>query len=88
MELYLFRLSLKATEAPGLFDARAPDGSPFSRESWLRMFFGQEHEFFHRGSPFAFKPENQIQSGPLLFGWIARERRTHERSRFQARPAV
>lgn len=46
MELFLFRLSLKAKEMVDLFEVRAPDGSLLSREGWLRLYFSQEQEFW------------------------------------------
>ncbi|ODR94714.1 hypothetical protein AUC70_08910 [Methyloceanibacter stevinii] len=82
MEFYLFRLSLKAKEAD-FFVKRAPDGSPLTRQDWLRLFFSQKHEFIHYRSKFVFKPETRIGSEDhphLMFGWIAREMRQYERT--------
>jgi len=83
MDLYLFRLLLKAKEVPDLFEVRAPDNSPLSREDWLKFFFSREQEFWHYRSKFVFIPETKISvpdKPNLIFGYIARERRVHERT--------
>jgi len=82
MDLFLFRLNLKAKEHMDLFGPRAGDGSELTREGWLRLYFSGAHTFNHRGSPFYFapQPDDSGQFGKLLLGWIGRERLVHERT--------
>lgn len=80
MDLYLFRLSLKAREAPDLFEAVGI--RDIGREAWLRHVFGARRPFRHYNGNFAFLPETEISQAPsnLIFGWIGRETRLAERT--------
>lgn len=82
MDLFLFRLSLKAKEISDLFEPRADDGSELGREGWLRLYFSGEHTFNHRGSQFYYRPETETSGSrsDLILGWIGRERTVHERT--------
>lgn len=83
MDLFLFRLSLKTKEMADLFEARDAEGRPYSRENWLRHFFGREREFIHFKNQFVLKPVEGL-SVPRLphlrFAWVARELQKSERT--------
>ncbi|MDP2125542.1 MAG: hypothetical protein Q8J92_14300 [Parvibaculum sp.] len=83
MDLFLFRLSLKAKEMADLFEARDPEGRPYSRENWLRHFFEREREFLHYKNKFVMMPVEDLfvpRLPHLRFVWIARELQKSERT--------
>lgn len=81
--LYYFRLSLKEVGSPDALGAIDFDGTPFTRERWLRVFFSAVRSFEHRSQPFTFIPADDAPTSipsHLIVGWIARPRVVSERT--------
>ena len=75
MDLYFFRLSLKAQTDLFTYLNDLP-----CREKWIRDFFGERREFTHNGNAFVFVPEipSPVLPSKLVVGWIARARVVQE----------
>lgn len=71
MQFELVRLSM--LPRTDLFARAADDGTPFTREGWLRDIFSKEMDFQHRGELFHFSPDGSEPSGPLIVGRIGRK---------------
>ena len=71
MQFEMVRLSM--LPRADLFARTADDGTPFTREGWLRSTFGNEMDFQHRGEVFHFSPEASDPPGPIIVGRIGRQ---------------
>ncbi|MBN8913416.1 MAG: hypothetical protein J0H65_15430 [Rhizobiales bacterium] len=83
MLVQYFRLSLKPVDLPDAFGSINPEGRPYSREEWLRLYFSEERVFEHRGNTFLYVPARDAPRNlpaSLIVGYIARQRLLNERT--------
>ena len=75
MQFELLRLSVLPRPQIDGFERKKGDGSPFTREEWLREVFSAKIPFVHRGETFHYVPipNRDPQGHVLIFGRIGRQ---------------
>ena len=75
MRLELARMFLQKRSQGDVFERKNSDGSPMSREDWLRVIFMQRIDFIHRKSTLRYEPDEvQFTGSNRIVGRIGRER--------------
>ncbi len=70
----MLRLSMVARQQPSLFVREREGGGVFGREEWLRIIFGEDIRFEHRGGLFHYAPVQEHDAGrAIIVGRIGRQ---------------